>query len=413
MKFITDLHIHSRFSLASAKNINVENLYVAARKKGITVLGTGDFTHPGWLKELKEKLVYDNKGLYRLKEEVYNSCESFIPRSCKGVFRFIPTGEVCNIYKKNGKTRKIHSILLLPDFNLVEKLNNKLKKFGKTESNGRPILNIDIINLFEILLEISDKAMLIPAHIWTPWYSLFGSKSGFDSVEECFEDFSRYIYAAETGLSSDPEMNKDIHFLEKITLISNSDAHSPSKLGREANIFETELSYEAITSAIKTGDPKQFLGTVEYYPDEGKYYADGHRNCNLYLMPEETKKYGGKCPVCNKDITVGVLHRINELSDKTRTKRKLPPCYKTIPLIEILSEILKTGPNSNNVKTCYDNILKNLGPEIEILNFIDIKDLKKAGFPLVSEAIERIRNNKVKIKPGFDGQYGRIKISEF
>lgn len=252
MKFIADLHIHSRFSLASAKNINVENLYVAARKKGITVLGTGDFTHPGWLKELKENLVYDNKGLYRLKDEVANSCESFIPQSCKGLFRFIPTGEVCNIYKKNGKTRKIHSILLLPDLNLVEKLNLKLKKFGKTESNGRPILNIDITNLFEIFLEFSDKAMLIPAHIWTPWYSLFGSKSGFDSIEECFEDFSQYIYAAETGLSSDPDMNRKVPFLEKITLISNSDAHSPSKLGREANILETELSYDAITSAIKT-----------------------------------------------------------------------------------------------------------------------------------------------------------------
>ncbi|MBU1052424.1 MAG: endonuclease Q family protein [Proteobacteria bacterium] len=409
MKFIADLHIHSRFSLASAKNINVENLYVAARKKGITVLGTGDFTHPGWLKELKEKLVYDNKGLYQLKDEVTNSCESYIPQSCKGRFRFIPTGEVCNIYKKNGKTRKIHSLLLLPDFNLVEKINLKLKKFGKTESNGRPILNIDIISLFEILLEISDKAMLIPAHIWTPWYSLFGSKSGFNSIEECFEDFSQYIYAAETGLSSDPDMNRNVTFLEKITLISNSDAHSTSKLGREANIFETDLSYDAITSAIKKADSKQFLGTIEYYPEEGKYYADGHRNCNLFLMPKETKKYGGKCPVCNKDITVGVLHRINDLSNK-RINRKVPQSYKTIPLIEILSEILKTGPNSKKVKTNYDNLLINLGPELEILNYIDITVLKKAGIPLVYEAIVKMRNNEVSIKPGFDGQYGSIKI---
>ncbi|WP_435549948.1 endonuclease Q family protein [Desulfobacterium sp. N47] len=250
MKFLADLHIHSSYSLASAKNINVENLYVASRMKGLTVLGTGDFTHPGRLNELKEKLILDNNGLYRLKNKIKNSCEEFIPQSCKGLFRFIPTGEVCNIYKKNGKTRKIHSILLFPDLNLVEKLNGKIKKFGKTESNGRPILKLDVINLFEIILEISDKAMLIPAHIWTPWYSIFGSKSGFDCIKECFEDFSQYIFAVETGLSSDPDMCRKVSDLDNRTLISNSDAHSPSKLGREANIFDTDLSYRAITEAM-------------------------------------------------------------------------------------------------------------------------------------------------------------------
>ncbi len=323
MKFLADLHIHSRFSLASAKNTTFESLYIAARIKGITVLGTGDFTHPGWIKELKEKLFLDDNNLYQLKDKIANICESFIPQACKGLIRFLPTGEVCNIYKKNGKIRKIHSVLLLPDFKLVEKLNLKLEKFCKIESDGRPILKLDVINLFEIVLGISDRAMLIPAHIWTPWYSLFGSKSGFDSIEDCFGDFSKYIYAAETGLSSDPDMCRKVSGLDKITLISNSDAHSPSKLGREANIFNTDLSYESITSAIKSCDPKKFLGTVEFYPEEGKYYADGHRNCNLLLMPKDTEKYGGKCPVCNKNITVGVLHRIDDLSKNAKKKKHL------------------------------------------------------------------------------------------
>lgn len=410
MKFLADLHIHSRFSLASAKNITVENLYIAARMKGITVLGTGDFTHPGWLKELKEKLVFDKKGLYRVNNEIAESCKRLIPKSCRGLFRFIPTGEVCNIYKKNGKTRKIHSLLLLPDLNLAEKLNLKLKKFGKTESNGRPIFSLDIINLFEILLEVSDRAMLIPAHIWTPWYSLFGSKSGFDSIEECFGDFSKYIFAAETGLSSDPGMCRKYSGLDKITLISNSDAHSTSKLGREANIIDANLSYKSITSAIKACDPKQFFGTIEYYPEEGKYYADGHRNCNLLLMPEDTIKYGGKCPVCNKDITVGVLHRIDDLSDKSIAKRKTFPCYKAIPLLEILSEIFKSGPNSKKVRQNYNDILVKFGPELEILTFIAIEDLRISDIPLFSEAISRMRNNEVNITPGFDGKYGSVRI---
>lgn len=410
MNFLADLHIHSRFSLASAKNINVENLYITARMKGITVLGTGDFTHPGWLKELKEKLVFDNKGLYRVKNKIKESCENFIPQSCKGLFRFIPTGEVCNIYKKNGKTRKIHSLLVMPDLNLVEKLNLKLKKFGKTESNGRPIFKLDVVNLFEIILEVSDKAMLIPAHIWTPWYSVFGSKSGFDSIEECFGDFSQYLFALETGLSADPEMCRKVSGLDKITLISNSDAHSPSKIGREANIFNTELSYEAIKTAIISRDPKLFSGTVEYYPEEGKYHADGHRNCNILLKPEETEKYGGKCPICNKNITVGVLHRINDLSDKSGRESIFPPCYKTIPLLEILSEIFKVGQNSKKVCQTYNDILVKFGPELEILNFIDIEELKQSTISLFPEAISRMRKKEVNIRPGFDGQYGSVRI---
>ena len=410
MKFLADLHIHSRFSLATSKNTDVETLYVAARKKGITVLGTGDFTHPGWFGELKNEFVQAEDGLYKPKKNISGKIDKFIPESCRGITRFILTSEVCNIYKKGGKTRKIHSIILLPDLSLVEKLNRRLKSLGKTESNGRPIFTFDVVNMLEMVFDVSDRAMFIPAHIWTPWYSVFGSISGFDSIEECFGDFSGYIFAAETGLSSDPDMCRKFSGLDKITLISNSDAHSPLKVGREANIFDTSLCYDSIISAIKRGNPEEFTGTVEFYPEEGKYYADGHRNCNQSLLPEETEKYGGICPVCRKKITIGVLHRIQNLSVKSKNKAAITGYFKTIPLLEILSEIFQLNPDSKKIMLCYNRLLEKFGPELYILNFTGIDELRNSGIPLLAEAIERMRKNEVMITPGFDGKYGTVKL---
>jgi len=410
MKFLADFHIHSHFSLATAKNTDVVNLNIAARKKGITVLGTGDFTHPAWLGELNNKLVQAEDGLFKPNKDISGKTDKFIPESCRGITRFILTSEVCNIYKKGGKTRKIHSIILLPDLSVVEKLNRRLKRLGKTESNGRPIFTFDVVNMLEIVFDVSDRAMFIPAHIWTPWYSVFGSISGFDSIEECFGAFSEYIFAAETGLSSDPAMCRNFSGLDKITLISNSDAHSPSKVGREANIFDTSLCYDSIISAIKRGNPEEFTGTVEYYPEEGKYYADGHRNCNLSLLPEETDKYDGICPVCGKKITIGVLHRIQNLSVKAKKEASTPGCLKTIPLLEILSEIYQMNSGSKKIMFCYDKLLEKFGPELYILNFIEIVELRTSGIPLLAEAIERMRKNEVMITPGFDGQYGTVKL---
>ncbi len=410
MKFLADLHIHSRFSLATSKNTDVENIYIAARKKGITVLGTGDFTHPGWFEELKNKLVQAEAGLYKLNKDISCKTDKFIPKACCGETRFVLTSEVCNIYKKWGKTRKNHSLMLLPEISAVEKLNRRLKRWGKIESNGRPVFTFDVVNVLEMVFEVSDKAMLIPAHIWTPWYSLFGSESGFDSIEECFGDYTGYIFAAETGLSSDPNMCRNFSDLDRITLISNSDAHSPMKIGREANVFDTSLCYNSIISAIKKGNPKEFPGTGEYYPEEGKYYADGHRNCNLSFLPAETDKNGGICPVCGKKITIGVLHRILELSDKSKNNSVKTSCFKTIPLTEIISEIYQLNPGSKTIMLHYNKLLEQFGPELYILNFIGIDELKISGNPLLSEAIKRMRKNEVLITPGFDGKYGRIKI---
>jgi DNA helicase-2/ATP-dependent DNA helicase PcrA len=410
MKFLADLHIHSRFSLATSKNTDVENLHVAARKKGITVLGTGDFTHPGWFGELKNKLVQAEEGLYKPNKNILDKIDKFIPESCRGITRFILTAEICNIYKKDGKTRKIHSIILLPELSAVEKLNRRLKRMGKTEANGRPIFTFDVVNMLEMVFDVSGRAMFIPAHIWTPWYSVFGSISGFDSIEECFGDFSEYIFAAETGLSSDPDMCRKFSGLDKITLISNSDAHSPLKVGREANVFDTSLCYNSIIAAIKRGNPEEFTGTVEYYPEEGKYYADGHRNCNMSFFPEETDKYDGICPVCGKKITIGVLHRIQKLSGKSKKKAATPGCLKTIPLLEILSEIFQLNPGSKKIMLCYNKLLEKFGPELYILNFIEIDELRNSGIILLAEAIERMRKNEVMITPGFDGKYGTVKL---
>jgi DNA helicase II / ATP-dependent DNA helicase PcrA len=410
MRILADLHIHSRFSMATSKKMDVENIYIAARKKGITVIGTGDFTHPQWLEELKRKLVQAEDGLYRLNNKTFIRTRSFVPIECRGITRFILSAEICNIYEKNGKTRKIHSVILLPEISLVEKLNHKFKKRGKLESDGRPVFKLDVVDMLETIFGVSERAMVFPAHIWTPWYSLFGSRSGFDSTEECFGDYIEYVFAVETGLSSDPDMCRNFSGLNEMALISNSDAHSPMKIGREATIIEAGLSYNSILSAIKTNSPENFIGTVEYYPEEGKYYADGHRKCNVSFLPQETLEHGGICPVCGKSLTIGVLHRIEVLSGKSESEPTGTSCFKTIPLIEILSEILRLNKGSKKILMHYNSLLEQFGPELYILVFMDLDKLRNSEKFLLAEALERMRKNEVIIVPGFDGKFGTVKI---
>ncbi|UCF94375.1 MAG: UvrD-helicase domain-containing protein [Desulfobacterales bacterium] len=412
MKFIADLHVHSKFSRATAKNLDLENLHIAAQLKGITVVGTGDFTHPGWLEEISQKLVPAEPGLFKLKDELSQVCDQQVPRACRGMVRFILATEISNIYKKNGKTRKNHNLVLVPGLESAAKFAAQLAKIGNIKSDGRPILGLDARNLLETALETSDQAYLIPAHIWTPWFSVLGSKSGFDSIEECFEDLTPYIFAVETGLSSDPPMNWRVSGLDGLTLVSNSDAHSPSNLGRESNLLDTELSYAAIKSAIETGDPRQFLGTFEFFPEEGKYHLDGHRNCGVCLWPARTLAHGGQCPVCAKPLTLGVLHRVEELADRSPgdKPKKYHPYHSLVPLVDVLAEVFRVGPQAKKVSQAYQLALKTLGSEFAILHTLERAAIDQAGIALLGEAIERMRRKEIEVFPGYDGQYGRVKI---
>ena len=412
MEFIADLHVHSKYSRATAKNLDLENLYIAAQLKGVTVVGTGDFTYPAWFSEICEKLEPAEPGLFKLKKDYAKDCDQKIPRSCRNTVRFILSTEISNIYKKNDKTRKNHNLVLMPDLAAVEKFNAKLDNIGNIKSDGRPILGLDARNLLEILLETSEQGFLIPAHIWTPWFSLLGSKSGFDTVEECFEDLTPHIFAVETGLSSDPPMNWRVSGLDGLTLVSNSDAHSPMNVGREANLFNTSLSFADIKSALESGDPDKFLGTFEFYPEEGKYHLDGHRNCEVRLWPQKTKSYDGKCPVCGKGLTLGVLYRVQELADRRENEKppKRHAYHSIIQLADILSEILMVGPKSKKVQKNYQAALNQLGCEIDILHRLTTDDIDKAGIPLLAEAIRRMRHKEIDVLPGFDGEYGQVKI---
>ncbi|MEA3230275.1 MAG: UvrD-helicase domain-containing protein, partial [Thermodesulfobacteriota bacterium] len=415
MKFIADLHVHSKYSIATAKNLDLENLYIAAQKKGITVVGTGDFTHPGWMTELKEKLIPSEPGLFRLKKDIEKECDQQVPSTCRQPVRFLLTAEISNIYKKKGKTRKNHNLILAPDLSMVEKFNATLDRIGNIKSDGRPILGLDTRNLLEMLLDISDRAMFIPAHIWTPWFSLLGSKSGFDTVEECFEDLSKYIFAVETGLSSDPAMNWRVSDLDRMTLISNSDAHSPMKLGREANLFNTDLSYGAIRGALMKGDPEMFKGTLEFFPEEGKYHLDGHRKCGVRFTPEQTIQNKGICPVCGKPMTIGVLYRVEALADKEDGRRSpnAHPYQRVVPLVDILSQVLGVGSNSKKVQSAYQATVSALGDELSILIRHPIETIEeKTNIPLLGEAIRRMRAGHVEMKGGYDGEFGTIRIFE-
>jgi uncharacterized protein (TIGR00375 family) len=407
MHFIADLHIHSRYSRATSANMNLESLWKWAQLKGITVVGAGDFTHPKWFIEMKEKLDPIGNNLLKLKD---NFKTNDIPCSCRSEVYFMLTAEISTIYSKGGRTRKIHNLIFAPDFSVASRINTLLSKIGNLSSDGRPILGLDAKHLLKIVLDTSPDAVLVPAHAWTPHFSVFGAESGFDSLSECFEELTPHIHCIETGLSSDPPMNWRLSSLDHITLISNSDAHSPSKLGREANIFSTEISYMAMTTAIK--NRKGFIGTIEFFPEEGKYHYDGHRSCGVNLSPGETIKNNYFCPVCGKKVTIGVMHRVEKLADRPQGfKPKNAPIYHSlIPLSEILAETLKVGTNTKTVESQYLKLLSSLGNEFRILMESPPSDIAQAGSPSLSEAISKMRSGKVHISPGFDGEYGKIKI---
>ncbi len=415
MKFIADLHIHSHYSRATSKNLVPEYLDYWARIKGITIIGTGDFTHPGWLKELKEKLEPAENGLFKLKPELENQKERAVPFLPDSPVRFMLTAEISNIYKKNDKVRKVHNVIFAPDFQTVEKIQQKLTNIdANITSDGRPILGLDSRDLLEMMLDCSEHILFTPAHVWTPWFSALGSKSGFDSIEECYADLSHHIHTVETGLSTDPPMHWMCSFLDKYTLISNSDAHSLEKLGRNATCFNTDLSYGAIINALKTGDPRHFRGTIDLFPQEGKYHYDGHRKCGIRWDPVQTLKHNGRCSVCNKPVTVGVMNRVVQLSNRENLEERpnRAPFHSIIPLKELLGEIEDVGPNSKKVNTQYMALIKTGHTELEILLDLPIEDIQRTGGPQLSEAVHRMRNREVKVKEGFDGEYGVITVFE-
>ena len=406
MFFYADLHIHSKYSRATSKSCNLEELAQWAQKKGLSVISTGDFTHPAWFSEIKEKLVSDGNGAYRLKPEI----EKHILPSGSQV-RFILSVEISTIYKKGDKTRKVHHVVFAPDIETAGNFRSKLDAIGNINSDGRPILGVDSRDLLEIALESGKDTFLIPAHIWTPWFSVLGSKSGFDSIDECYGDLAGHIFAAETGLSSDPEMNWTVSSLDKYRLVSNSDAHSPSKLARESTVFDTEPDYYSILKALKTGDG--YVGTVEFFPEEGKYHEDGHRKCNICLTPEETEKYNGLCPVCGKPLTIGVLNRVNELADRKTgefTPQTAGKVFSLVPLQEILAEICGVGVQSKKVVFEYENLIQKLGSELSILQDVPLDEISKVHSPLLAEGISRLRKGQVIKHAGYDGEYGVIRL---
>jgi len=400
MRYIADFHIHSKYSRATSREMDLEHLNQCAKLKGIDILGTGDFTHPLWFKELEEKLIHLGNGLYRLKD--------------KSVF-FILTTEISCIYKKGDKTRRIHLLVFAPSLEVVKKLNQRLEKNYNLHSDGRPILGIDAKELLKIILDVSIENFVVPAHAWTPWYSLFGSKSGFDSIEECFEEMTPEIYALETGLSSDPLMNWRVSSLDRLTLISNSDAHSPENLGREANVFEFPdeegISYQKIIESIKIR--KNFDFTIEFFPEEGKYHFDGHRNCQISLAPRETKKLKGICPVCHRPLTIGVLHRVDDLADReVPIAPQLAPGFKSIiPLKEIIAQIYGVNKTAKKVKEKYLELIKKTEKgEFSVLLDLEEKELLEIALPRVVQGIIKARKGEVVKIGGYDGVYGKIKI---
>ncbi len=411
MKITGDFHIHSHYSIATSKKLAPENIDFWAGVKGIKVVGTGDFTHPGWLEELKEKLEPAEQGLYRLKKE-YRRAPPGPGLGELSPVRFILTSEISNIYKKGEKVRKVHNLVFAPDFEIVQKIQQRLSKIGNITSDGRPILGLDSKDLLEITLGVSDKTFFVPSHIWTPWFSVLGSKSGFDSIEECYGDLAGHISTVETGLSSDPQMNWSCSFLDPYTLISNSDAHSPEKLGREANLFDTGLCYDDLIDAMKTGDRGKFLGTIEFFPQEGKYHNDGHRKCGVNWNPLETLKHNGICPVCGKKVTIGVMNRVAQLADREKPgdKEHKHPFYSIIPLKELLSEITGVGPGTKRVSAAYNAIIQKTVSEFDVLMSLSEAEIRSASNELLAEAVTRMRKGDVYIKEGFDGEYGKIQV---
>lgn len=426
--FIADFHIHSHYSRATSPQLNTVGIHKWAQIKGIEVIGTGDFTHPEWFLELQEKLEPAEPGLFKLKPDHAKLADSEVPDSCKTsaagdktAMRYLLTVEISSIYSKNGRGRKAHSIVCAPSFEVAAKINHQLEKIGNIKHDGRPILGLDPKELMKIVFDTSPDCMFIPAHIWTPHFSIFGSKSGFDSIEECFEEMTDHITALETGLSSDPAMNRLWSDLDRFTLISNSDAHSAMKLGREANRLACERNYHAIKDTLKTGDPSRFLETIEFYPEEGKYHHDGHRACKINFTPAQTAEHKGICPKCNQPLVIGVLNRVQSLADRsakntnksanppTALPTKIPFRY-LVPLPEILSSVLKVGPQSKRITTEYFNLINHLGNEFHLLLDTPLEEIQKVGGPTIAQAIQNMRDGNLHIEPGYDGEFGKVQV---
>lgn len=413
MRIIADLQIHSKYSRACSQDLNPKNIGLWADKKGIAVIGTGDFTHPKWLAELKEALQEVRPGLYQLRD-----------KSAK-VF-FMLTSEVSSIYKQGDKVRRVHNMIFAPNFEAVDKIIAGLEKTGANlNADGRPIMGVHCDDLVKIVKEASAEAEVIPAHAWTPHFGVFGSLSGFNSVEEAFGDQAKYIRAIETGLSSDPQMNWQISGLDKYSLTSNSDAHSLRKIGREANVFEVDenkLSYSEIIRILYSKDSKEFLFTIEFFPEEGKYHLDGHRDCKFSCLPTQTKKLNGICPVCGKKLLVGVLNRVDALAD--REWGFIPPRVVTfknvIPLEEIIADVLDVGTQSRKVLAMYERMVgqtigkigesENRITEFQILLDLNEDQITKISSPEIAKAIIRVREGNVHIEGGYDGVFGKVHI---
>jgi uncharacterized protein (TIGR00375 family) len=399
MRFIADFHLHSKFSRATSKEMEVETLARWGKKKGISLLGTGDFTHPTYFAELRSKLVPLGNGLFELKKG-------------EKEVKFILTTELCNIFTQNGKVRRIHNLIFAPSFEVVEAIRSKLGNLGKLSSDGRPIFSFPAKELLKMILDISADCLIIPAHAWTPWFSIFGANSGFDSIEECFGELSPHIHAIETGLSSDPEMNWRLSALDGITLLSNSDAHSPNRLGREANAFDCDLVYKEIIETIRKKDSKKLLFTIEFFPEEGKYHYDGHRQCGVISSPSQTKASQYLCPNCHKKLTVGVMHRVEELADRPEgfIPKKAIPSIHLIPLEEVIAEALGVRVGTKAVEAEYERLTERGGSEFQILLNATPDELASFVPARTLEGIIRMRQGKVSIIPGHDGVYGKISL---
>lgn len=394
-RFIADFHIHSKYSRATSKEMDVEHLSRYAEIKGITLMGTGDFTHPFYLAELKRQLVPLGNGLFTHQNTHY-----------------VLTAEVCNNFYSDGNGKRIHNIIFAPSFQTVERINARLQGYGRLAADGRPNLQMDARDLVRLVVDTDPDCLVVPAHVWTPWFSLFGANSGFETIERCFGDQTANIYALETGLSSDPPMNWRLSALDRFALISNSDAHSPHKIGREANVFNTELDYRSVVSAIKNRDSGKFLYTVEFFPQEGKYHYDGHRKCDVSLAPWESIRNHDRCPKCGQKLTVGVMHRVEELAD--RPEGYVPPgaihCKHLVPLVEIIAEATGKGVDTVSVKGMYDNLVQRFGPEFHILLDLPEEQLRTEFPGRVGEAVIKVRQGDLDIQPGYDGVYGQVKI---
>jgi len=413
MEFIADVHLHSRYARATSRDLCCSALHRWAALKGIDVVGTGDCTHPAWAAELREQLVERGDGLLELRPELQQQAAADLPPLCRRPVRFVLSAEISSIYRKGGRTRKVHNLILLPDLGAMERLDARLDAVGNIRADGRPILGLDSRQVLELALEVCPDVLFIPAHIWTPHFSVLGSASGFDSLGECYEDLLPHIPAVETGLSSDPPMNWRLSQLDPFTLVSNSDAHSPQKLGREASCFAAELSYRGLSDALFRRGAARCTGTLEFYPEEGKYHYDGHRQCGVCWKPAQTLAAGGRCPRCGRPLTVGVLHRVELLADRPEGAPPPPAsgaCEYLIPLVEVIGAALGVGPAAAGVERVYHKLLAALGPEIDILRHAPVEAIAGCGEPLVAEGIRRMRCGQVKMRPGHDGEYGVIEL---